>query len=753
MKSLKHVENLVGDLEDKTSADMDERVLKDSLRAMEKSGKTAAATGADAWRKTIKISATAAAAVVIVGILIGINLFSGPDRPSGEKIVTKNERSLDKSFSERGEDDNKTLNVTSETQGTKGNLEKELGNIEEMFKAGNVKGLITMLEEGEYESKVAAANYLAKMGAVQALEPLEKTRNEYGTNNRSKPFTRAIETIASRIFAESEESITETEKPKADTKTAAVGMSGAVAMHTEYTAERIIKGRGDMSELNTSGLMVMGEPREAKEVADGYPLKGGGGSIAEVAPTSALENLVFYYSFDTGEDPNIAVDISGNNFHGQVHGARYAKDEILGGVMSFDGDDDYINIPDIYLEGFTISAWVNVPEPGSMNNRRIFTLYDEGHCYAVEGNTRGGVSVGAEKMGANQERKTTDVEGETTTAEIDTIALTVAEDGNKISTESEWAQSNWAEDAQFSEYDWRLKSNTWTHITITYDGVTGRIYRNGRLREEGNIPAEGFTGTAYIGGISKHNGGFWRGMIDEVALFNRALTEEEVAQLYLMTGEMIATGPTLTEGVSGNGYYFDGEGDYIKINAISSLSVEQTKMLWIYMDAYPLPHDVYLIDEGSNNNWIELIDSDGNGVPEIRAGFSSSNYFDSDGEIVLGYWCHIAVVSKASGDIEIYINGVLDSSATGLSVTNKPKAIIIGTDSATQSAGFKGVIDEVAIFNRALPDYEIKQVYQNGGSLRGDEAGLVGYWNFDADDGDIVKDGSPYHNDGKLSDI
>jgi hypothetical protein len=751
MKSLKHIENLVGDLEDKTSADMDERVLKDSLRALEKSGKTPAAARGNIWRTTTKIGATAAAAVVIVGILIGINLFTGSDRPTGNKITTENERGLDKTFAERGAHDNQGLNVKSVVQGTRGNLEKELGNVEQMFKAGNIDGLVAMLEEGEYKSKVAAANYLAKMGAAQALEQLEKTRNEYGTYDRGKPFARAVKTIASRVFAELEESGTAIEEPKV-AKTAAEGMTGAVAMHTEDTAERIIKGRGDLSEFHTAGLLGMGEPREAKEVADGYPIKGGGSSIAEVAPTSALENLVLYYSFHAGEDPNIAVDISGNNLHGQVHGARYAKDEILGGVMSFNGDVDYISIPDIYLEGFTFSAWVKTPEPDSMNNRRIFTLYEEEHCYAIEGNTEGGISVGAEKKGA-KEIKTTDVSGETALGESGETKDRGAESTGEPSSESRWSQSNWAEDSQFSDYNWRLKSNTWTHITVTYDGITGRIYRNGKLKEEGDIPAEGFTGTAYIGGIDKHNGGFWHGMIDEISLFNRALSEEEVGQLYLMTGEMVITGPTLTEGASGNGYYFDGEGDYIKVNAISDLGVEQTKMLWIYMDAYPLPHDVYLIDEGSNNNWIELIDTDGNDVPEIRAGFSSSNYFDSDGEIEVGHWYHIAVVSKASGDIATYINGVLDSSASGFSATNEPEAIIIGANSGPYMVSFKGVIDEVAIFNRALSDYEIQQVYQNTGRLYGNEAGLVGYWNFDADEGDIVKDGSPYHNDGILGDI
>jgi hypothetical protein len=739
MRTDKNVEKLISDLSDRTSADMDERVLKDSLRAFGESEKTSVASGANIWRRTLKISALATAAIVIIGISIGINLFSNSDRQAGNEITTENKRGLDKAFFERGSHDNQGLNVKSKERGRGGKLDTELGNIEQMFKTGNVDGLVAMLEEGEFESKVASADCLARLGAKEAVESLEYLRGEYDTSGRDNPFAKAVEIIKNRAAAE------------ADSGTSAERVMGTVAMQKKTRAGNYARGRLDMGEWRSGGLMGMGEPREAKEVADGSPLKGGGSSIGEVVPTIAHQNLVLYYSFYTGEDPNTAVDISGNNFHGQVHGARYAKDEILGGAMIFDGDDDYISIPDIYLEGFTISAWVK-PEPGSMNNRRIFTLYDEEHCYAVEGNTEGGISVGAEKTGG-KEAKTTDVAGETASGEAgETLDLAVESRGEPSSKQL-WAESNWAEGSQFSDYDWRFKANTWTHITVTYDGVTGRIYRNGKLKEEGDIPAEGFTGTAYFGGIDKHNGGFWRGMLDEVALFNRALTEEEVGQLYLVTGEMVVTGPTLTEGASGNGYYFDGDGDYIKVNAISDLGVEQTKMLWIYMEAYPLPHDVYLIDEGGNNNWIELIDSDGNGVPEIRAGFSSSNFFDSDGEIEVGNWYHLAVVSWPSGDVATYINGVLDSSKSGFSATNEPEAIIIGGDSGTNIASFKGIIDEVAIFNRALADSEIKQVYQNLGRLRGNETGLVGYWNFDGDEGDIVKDSSPYHNDGKLGDI
>ena len=738
MRTDKNVEKLISDLSDRTSADMDERVLKDSLRAFGESEKTSAASGANIWRRTLKISALAAAAMVIIGTLIGINLFSNSGRQAGSEITTEHERGLDKAFAERGSHDDLGLYVKSKAQGRGGKLEKELGNIEQMFKAGNVDGLVAMLEEGEFESKVASADCLARLGAKEAVESLEYLRGEHDTYGTDNPFAKAVEIIKNRAAAET------------DSSTSAERVMGAVAMQTQTRAGNYARGRTDMGEWRSAGLVMSYQP-EAKEVADGYPIKGGGGSIAEAVPISAHQNLVLYYSFHAGEDPNTAVDVSGGNFHGQIHGARYAKDEILGGAMILDGDDDYISIPDIYLEGFTISAWVK-PEPGSINNRRIFTLYDEGHCYAVEGHTRGGISVGAEKIGGKG-TKTTDVAGETASGEAgETLDLAVESRGEPSSKQL-WAESNWAEDSQFSDYDWRFKPNTWTYITVTYDGVTGRIYRNGKLKEEGDIPAEGFTGTAYIGGIDKHNGGFWRGMLDEVALFNRALTEEEVGQLYLMTGEMVATGPTLTEGASGNAYYFDGDGDYIKVKAISGLGVEQTKMLWIYMDAYPLPHDVYLIDEGGNNNWIELIDSDGNGVPEIRTGFDGGNFFDSDGEIEKGHWYHIAVVSWSSGDVAIYINGVLDSSRSGFSATNEPQAILIGGDTVSNIASFKGIIDEVAIFNRALADSEIKQVYQNLGRLGGNEPGLVGYWNFDADEGDIVKDSSLYHNDGKLGDI
>ncbi|MHC4648606.1 MAG: hypothetical protein ACYTBJ_24380, partial [Planctomycetota bacterium] len=131
-----------------------------------------------------------------------------------------------------------------------------------------------------------------------------------------------------------------------------------------------------------------------QEIADGRPVRSVGTWVAW--PANWYQNLVLYYSFQTTQEPDTVMDVSGRACHGKLHGATYVQDEVLGGAMLFDGQDDYITIPDIYLDAFTFSAWIK-PATGGINNRRIFMLYEQEHCYAIEGNSEGGISVCAEK--------------------------------------------------------------------------------------------------------------------------------------------------------------------------------------------------------------------------------------------------------------------------------------------------------------------------------------------------------------------
>ncbi|MHC4283250.1 MAG: LamG domain-containing protein, partial [Planctomycetota bacterium] len=176
--------------------------------------------------------------------------------------------------------------------------------------------------------------------------------------------------------------------------------------------------------------------------------------------------------------------------------------------------------------------------------------------------------------------------------------------------------------------------------------------------------------------------------------------------------------PVWVTGSFGKALQLDGDGDYLEVGQIPGLSTEQTKMLWIYIKSIP-SDGVYLIDEGGsgNNNWLELFDPNGEGYPHIRAGFDSFNYIDSKARIRLGCWYHIAVVTKASGNIAIYINGQLDNSASEMSADNRPQAIVIGADAATKTGCFNGMIDDVAIYDKSFTAGQVREVYQEGKSF------------------------------------
>ncbi len=178
---------------------------------------------------------------------------------------------------------------------------------------------------------------------------------------------------------------------------------------------------------------------------------------------------------------------------------------------------------------------------------------------------------------------------------------------------------------------------------------------------------------------------------------------------------MIRGNPVWVTGSFGKALQLDGEGDYLEVGRIPGLSAEQTKMLWIYIKSIT-SDGVYLIDEGGsgNNNWLELYDPNGDGKPHIRAGFDSFNYIDSKARIRLGCWYHIAVVTRTSGSLAIYINGLLDNSASEMSADNRPQAIVIGADAATKTGCFNGMIDDVAIYDRPFSSGQVRQVYQEG---------------------------------------
>jgi hypothetical protein len=71
--------------------------------------------------------------------------------------------------------------------------------------------------------------------------------------------------------------------------------------------------------------------------------------------------LISYWTFDEGAG-NVAGDWSNGN-HGTIHGATWT-DGIVGGALSFDGVDDFVDAGSTFStpESFTIEAWVNIAD-------------------------------------------------------------------------------------------------------------------------------------------------------------------------------------------------------------------------------------------------------------------------------------------------------------------------------------------------------------------------------------------------------
>jgi len=77
----------------------------------------------------------------------------------------------------------------------------------------------------------------------------------------------------------------------------------------------------------------------------------------------------------------------------------------------------------------------------------------------------------------------------------------------------------------------QLPLNTWSHVALTYDGASVVSYVNGALARQVSasgllLPSKG--GEFRIGSRSAGFGSWWSGRIDEVELFNRALSQPEI---------------------------------------------------------------------------------------------------------------------------------------------------------------------------------------------------------------------------------
>ena len=100
----------------------------------------------------------------------------------------------------------------------------------------------------------------------------------------------------------------------------------------------------------------------------------------------------------------------------------------------------------------------------------------------------------------------------------------------------DWEVGSWDGTNHYAAFPVYTDLSTWVHLAGTYDGTAWRLYRNGqlvgtRVDPVGAVSVTGGSPGWAIGSNGAGTGRLWTGQIDDVAIFNAALTPTQVAGL------------------------------------------------------------------------------------------------------------------------------------------------------------------------------------------------------------------------------
>ena len=435
-------------------------------------------------------------------------------------------------------------------------------------------------------------------------------------------------------------------------------------------------------------------------------------AAAQVPSYVPTDGLVGWWPFNGN-----ANDESGNGNDGTVDGATLTEDRFgnVDKAYGFDGYNDEIRIQHqtiLNLEGdFSITGWYKTSEfPATNNSHTIIAKRDDNlNCCSPQ------VPY---DLQVNYIQNSTDYRK----------PLLAFANGNY----------------HFCQSDSLLALDEWTNISLTYSLDTCRIYVNGMMTHSALFPSN-FRGAnssdLLIGSINRAYGDeYMNGQLDDIAIYNRALTEQEIQNLYTGTtpppctalpsnlqqglvgywpfcgnandesgngNDGTVNGATLTEDRFGNAnaaYSFDGINNNISVPR----NYQPTFSVSVWFNPSNSPQYNPLVDAFDAQWEIQLK----NESPDFVSFIDANNYqeFISTQTTTTNNWYHL-VCTYYSDSIAIYLDGILTDQFIANSLPVSDGNYYFGASLTGSDQFFNGNLDDIGIWNRALTAEEVQELY------------------------------------------
>jgi len=534
-----------------------------------------------------------------------------------------------------------------------------------------------------------------------------------------------------------------------------------VQIGARYSGDRPFSGSMDETRIYNRAL-------SAGEIQSLYALGQSdktNSAVSQPQGTGRLDSgLAGYWPLDDGSGIS-ATDSSTNANTGTLHGGPTWTTGRIASAVDFDGTNDEISIADpasgvldiTDTTNFTFSGWFN---------RDTFTTDDALFTKRV------GVAAGNTGYIAYIDDATDKL----------TFEVSDGTDEYQMESSSTFTATGW----NHFTIVWNDSSSTLTKMYI--NGVEETTTNTGTF---GNVNSLANNVTFYFGtylDVSEFYQYPFDGKMDDMRFYNRALSSDEVSQLYRLNTPMgvdtslkgywsfngtdiagttaydrsgtsnnctLTNGPIVNSGVVGQGLFLDGSNDYVNCtNASVFQNTTGTISAWIKTNGAGSSYRGIVTKQNAYGMYLK---------DNVLIMYDWGTYADRSTGINLAdnKWHLVTATFQSGVSAYIYIDGTLVLS-TAMTVSNQGDVVTVGNGGVAAGQNFAGAIDEVRIYNRALSAGEIQSLYALGQSDKVNssvsqpqgtgrlDSGLAGYWKLDNGSGTTATDSSTNGNDGTV---